>query len=91
MKRFAAAFLSVLFLAVPALAGATTAGAQEGPRLRVHLDQLNPRVITGSTTTLTVAGTVTNTGDRRVTRPQVRLQVGERLATERGLTDVLRG
>ncbi len=91
MKRFAAAFLSVLFLAVPALAGATVAHAEEGARLRVELDALNPRVITGSTTTLTVAGSVTNTGDRKVTRPQVRLQVGERQTTERGIGDVLSG
>ena len=91
MKRFAAAFLSVLFLAVPALAGATVAQAEEGARLRVELNELNPRVITGSTTTLTVAGTVTNTGDRKVTRPQVRLQVGDRQTTERGIGDVLSG
>lgn len=91
MKRFAAAFLSVLFLAVPALAGATVAQAEEGARLRVDLAELNPRVITGSTTTLTVSGTVTNTGDRKVTRPQVRLQVGERQTTSRGINDVLSG
>lgn len=91
MKRFAAAFLSVLFLAVPALTGATTAQAQEGARLRVDLTQLNPRVITGSTTTLTVAGTVTNTGDRAVTRPEVRLQVGDRVTTSRAVNDVLSG
>ncbi|MGW4521294.1 DUF6049 family protein [Amycolatopsis sp. NPDC004378] len=91
MKRFAAAFLSVLFLAVPALAGATVAQAEEGARLRVDLTQLNPRVITSSTTTLTVAGKVTNTGDRKVTRPQVRLQVGDRQTTSRGIGDVLSG
>jgi hypothetical protein len=91
VKRFAAAFLSVLFLAVPALAGATAAHAEEGARLRVALTELAPRVVTGSTTTLTVAGTVTNTGDRKVTRPQVRLQVGERQTTARGIGDVLSG
>ncbi|MEV7092917.1 DUF6049 family protein [Amycolatopsis sp. NPDC051045] len=91
MKRFAAAFLSVLFLAGPALAGASVAQAAEGARLRVDLAQLSPRVITTSTTTLTVAGTVTNTGDRKVTRPQVRLQVGERTTNERGIADVLSG
>ncbi len=91
MKRFAAAFLSILFLAVPALAGASVAQAQEGARLRVDLAELSPRVITTSTTTLTIAGTVTNTGDRRITRPQVRLQVGDRATTERGIGDVLSG
>lgn len=91
MKRFAAAFLSVLFLAVPALTGATVAQAEEGARLRVDLTRLNPRVITTSSTTLTVSGTVTNTGDRKVNRPQVRLQVGERQTTSRGINDVLSG
>lgn len=91
MKRFAAAFLSVLFLAVPALIGATVAQAEEGARLRVDLTQLNPRVITTSSTTLTVAGTVTNTGDRKVNRPQVRLQVGERATSSRAINDVLSG
>ncbi|WP_410562862.1 DUF6049 family protein [Amycolatopsis sp. cmx-4-61] len=91
MKRFAATFLSVLFLAVPALAGASVAQAQEGARLRIDLAGLSPRVITTSTTTLTVTGTVTNTGDRRVAKPQVRLQVGDRATTERGVGDVLSG
>ncbi|MDX3194210.1 DUF6049 family protein [Streptomyces sp. MN03-5084-2B] len=91
MKRFAATFLSVLFLAVPALAGATVAQAQEGARLRVDLAGLSPRVITSSTTTLTVTGTVTNTGDRRIAKPQVRLQVGDRVTTDRGVGDVLSG
>ncbi|MEU0530513.1 DUF6049 family protein [Amycolatopsis tolypomycina] len=92
MKRFAAAFLSVLFLAVPALAGAAAAQAQEGgARLRIDLAELAPRVVTSSTTTLTVTGTVTNTGDRKVTKPQVRLQVGDRATTERGVGDVLSG
>ncbi|GHG43271.1 MULTISPECIES: DUF6049 family protein [Amycolatopsis] len=91
MKRFAAAFLSVLFLAVPALAGASVAQAQEGARLRVDLAGLGPRVITSSTTALTVTGTVTNTGDRRITKPQVRLQVADRATTDRGIGDVLAG
>jgi hypothetical protein len=91
VKRFAATFLSVLFLAVPAFAGATVAQAQEGARLRVDLAGLSPRVITSSTTTLTVTGTVTNTGDRRVAKPQVRLQVADRATTERGVGDVLSG
>ncbi|WP_410637696.1 DUF6049 family protein [Amycolatopsis sp. lyj-346] len=91
MKRFAATFLSVLFLAVPALAGASVAQAQEGARLRIDLAGLSPRVITTSATTLTVTGTVTNTGDRRVAKPQVRLQVGDRATTERGIGDVLSG
>ena len=90
MKRLAAAFLSILFVAVPALLGAT-AQAQEQPRLRVDIAAFSPRVITSSATTLTVAGKITNVGDRRISRAQVRLELGERQTTERQLTDVLAG
>ncbi|MGW4482595.1 DUF6049 family protein [Amycolatopsis sp. NPDC004368] len=95
MKRPAAFFLSLLVFAAAALLGAP-ARAQEpaGPepaRLRLDLAQLNPRVITSSATSLTVSGTVTNIGDRRISRPQVRLQVGDRLAGDRDLKGVLAG
>ncbi len=90
MKRLAAAFLSILFVAVPALLGAT-AQAQEQPRLRVDISGFSPRVVTSSATTLTVAGKITNVGDRRISRAQVRLELGERQTTERQLTDVLAG
>ena len=90
MKRLAAAFLSILFVAVPALLGAT-AQAQEQPRLRVDIAGFSPRVITSSATELTVAGKITNVGDRRISRAQVRLELGERQTTERQVTDVLAG
>ncbi|WIX80739.1 DUF6049 family protein [Amycolatopsis carbonis] len=95
MKRPAAFFLSLLIFAAAALLGAPAqaqdAASPEPPRLRLELDQLNPRVITTSAKTLTVSGTVTNIGDRRISRPQVRLQVGERLAGDRELKGVLAG
>ncbi|QYN24146.1 DUF6049 family protein [Amycolatopsis sp. DSM 110486] len=95
MKRPAAFFLSLLVFAAGALLGAPAqaqdAASPEPPRLRLDLDQLNPRVITTSTTTLTVSGTVTNIGDRRIARPQVRLQVGEHLTGDRELKGVLAG
>ncbi|QRP46080.1 DUF6049 family protein [Amycolatopsis sp. FDAARGOS 1241] len=95
MKRPAAFFLSLLVFAAAALFGAPARAqdepSPEPPRLRLELDQLNPRVITGSAKTLTVSGTVTNIGDRRIARPQVRLQVGERLTSDRELKGVLAG
>ncbi|MEW2507230.1 DUF6049 family protein [Amycolatopsis sp. NPDC047767] len=95
MKRPAAFFLSLLVFAAAALLGAPAqaqdAASPEPPRLRLDLDQLNPRVITTSAKTLTVSGTVTNIGDRRISRPQVRLQVGERLSGDRELKGVLAG
>ncbi|WP_410661287.1 DUF6049 family protein [Amycolatopsis sp. lyj-112] len=90
MKRLAATVLSILFLALPALFGAI-AQAQEQPRLRVDLDQLNPRVVTTTTTSLTITGRVTNIGDRKISKLGVRLQLGSRLATEQQIGDVLAG
>ncbi|MEC3974632.1 DUF6049 family protein [Amycolatopsis sp. H20-H5] len=100
MKRFAAGVLAILFLCVPALSGVAAQvqaqpnplqPAQEPPRLRLDLDQVNPRLIDSNSTTLTVSGKVTNIGDRRISKLQVQLQVGEREATERQFTDALAG
>ncbi|OXM43816.1 DUF6049 family protein [Amycolatopsis alba] len=90
MKRLAATVLSILFLALPALFGAV-AQAQEQPRLRVDLDLLNPRVITTTSTTLTVTGRVTNIGDRPIRKLSLRLQQGTRLQNEQQIGDVLAG
>ncbi|MFC3450344.1 DUF6049 family protein [Amycolatopsis speibonae] len=90
MKRLAATVLSILFLALPALFGAV-AQAQEQPRLRVDLDQLNPRVVTTTSTSLTVTGRVTNIGDRPIRKLSVRLQQGTRLQNEQQIGDVLAG
>lgn len=90
MKRLAATVLSILFLAFTALPVAG-AQAQEQPRLRVDLDQLNPRVITSTSASLTVTGRVTNIGDRRISKLGVRLQLGTRLQSEQQIGDVLAG
>ncbi|MBB4687262.1 DUF6049 family protein [Amycolatopsis jiangsuensis] len=95
MKRPAAFLLSLLVLAAAALFG-TPAGAQEepstqSPRLRIDLGRLSPRLITGSSTQLQVSGTVTNIGDRRIDRPQVRLQVGDRVGGTRAMSGILNG
>ncbi|EMD28042.1 DUF6049 family protein [Amycolatopsis azurea] len=90
MKRLAATVLSILFLALPALFGAV-AQAQDQPRLRVDLDQLNPRVVTTTSTSITVTGRVTNVGDRPISKLSVRLQLGARLQSEQQIGDVLAG
>ncbi|RSM82291.1 glycoprotein [Amycolatopsis sp. WAC 01375] len=90
MKRLAATVLSILFLAFSALP-VTVAQAQEQPRLRVDLDELNPRVVSTTSTSLTVTGRVTNVGDRKISKLGVRLQLGTRLQTEQQIGDVLAG
>ncbi|RSM66372.1 glycoprotein [Amycolatopsis sp. WAC 01376] len=90
MKRLAATVLSILFLVFSALPVAV-AQAQEQPRLRVDLDELNPRVVSTTSTSLTVTGRVTNVGDRKISKLGVRLQLGTRLQTEQQIGDVLAG
>ncbi|MFI5558936.1 DUF6049 family protein [Amycolatopsis japonica] len=90
MKRLAATVLSILFLAMAA-SPLAVAQAQEQPRLRVDLDQLNPRVISTTSASLTVTGRVTNIGDRRISKLGVRLQLGTRLQSEQQIGDVLAG
>ncbi|MFE0019935.1 DUF6049 family protein [Amycolatopsis sp. NPDC059021] len=93
MKRFAAFVLVVPLLALSALFGGTAQAQveQEPPRLRLDITQLNPRVITTSSTTLTISGSITNIGDRRISTPKVRLEVGERLTSAKQFADRLAG
>ncbi|MFD9889614.1 DUF6049 family protein [Amycolatopsis sp. NPDC059027] len=93
MKRFAAFVLVVPLLAFSALFGGTAQAQveQEPPRLRLDITQLNPRVITTSSTTLTISGSITNIGDRRISTPKVRLEVGDRLTSSKQLADRLAG
>lgn len=90
MKRFAAiglvAFLLAIF--VPVTASAQTDAPS---RLRLQISQLNPRVITTNSVTLNVTGTVTNVGDRRISDLQVRLELGERLTSERQIRTAMSG
>ncbi|MFD2471431.1 DUF6049 family protein [Amycolatopsis silviterrae] len=95
MKRPAAFLLSLLIVAATALFG-VPASAQENPspepaRLRLDLGQLSPRVVTSSDQAITVTGTVTNTGSRRIVKPMARLQIGERLSSPRAMDSVLAG
>ena len=91
MKRFAAVVLAA-FLAV--LAAPLTGAAEpvsDTPRLRLDVTQMNPRVLTSTSTTLTITGTVANIGDRRITDLQSRLELGEKLSGERQIRTAMTG
>ncbi|MBM7771020.1 hypothetical protein JOD54_001224 [Actinokineospora baliensis] len=79
--------------AVCAVLGAPLTGhpaaAEAATRLRVDLDQLVPRVVESTTQAVTISGRITNSGDRRVDKIEVRLQRGEALDTEAGLRAAL--
>ncbi|GLY67515.1 DUF6049 family protein [Amycolatopsis taiwanensis] len=90
MKRFAAVVLGVLF-AVLSTPLAIAQPGPDGPRLTLDITELTPRVITPSSTTLTVAGTVTNTGDRRISDLRARLELGAKQTNERQLRAVMTG
>ncbi len=85
-------------LAGAALAAAPGHGAEVPPPdaasgpLRLDLDQVAPRVVTASGPgTLTVTGTLTNTGDTPVEDLEVRVQRGNPVSTEGALRDALDG
>ena len=93
MKRLAAIGLAGLFLVGQGLLGAPAMAQQspEPPRLRLEVSQLNPRYVTSTSTTLNIPGKITNIGDRRITKLVVRPELGDRLTTERQLTDTIAG
>ncbi|SFA80904.1 hypothetical protein SAMN05216266_101565 [Amycolatopsis marina] len=84
--------LVLLFLAASGLVGGT-ATAQPLPdtpnRLRLDINQFSPRVLDTDSETLTVSGTVTNVGDRRISDLTARLQLGARQDAEREIADSL--
>jgi hypothetical protein len=62
-----------------------------GP-LRLDLTQLAPRVVTSTgPSTLTLSGTLTNTGDQPIDNLVIRVQRGAALQTEGGVRDALDG
>ncbi|MFC0115701.1 DUF6049 family protein [Kibdelosporangium aridum] len=61
---------------------ARTQPANTPSRLKLDIDQLDPRVIRSDTPTVTIKGRVTNVGDRRIDQVEVRLQRGEALTDE---------
>jgi hypothetical protein len=68
---------------------AAASSAAEPDRLRLDISSMAPRLVTPHDHTLTISGTVTNVGDRRISDIVARLQVGQRQATEGDLKDTL--
>ncbi|KAA9166690.1 hypothetical protein FPZ12_000240 [Amycolatopsis acidicola] len=91
MKRFAAAALVVLFTLLTAPFASAAQPVTDTPRLRLDVSQMNPRVVTSTSTTLTITGTVTNIGDRRISDLQVKLDLGEKQSSERQLRTAMSG
>ncbi|HZG90451.1 MAG TPA: DUF6049 family protein, partial [Pseudonocardia sp.] len=100
MKSVAALVAITLLLLVGPLTGVALAGGPadrvvprpEGGPLRLDLTRIGPRLITADgPDTLTVVGTLTNTGDRPVDDLVVRVQRGDPLDTEGRLRDALDG
>jgi hypothetical protein len=91
VKRLAGTTLAILFLGLflsfgPGVAAASSQNDGETPsRLRLDIAQMNPRWVTGTSSTLNITGTVTNTGDRKVSDIAARIQLGERQTTDRQL------
>ncbi|MFL6123272.1 DUF6049 family protein [Actinophytocola sp.] len=56
--------------------------------MRLQVDELTPRIVTADTPTITIRGTVTNTGDRRLDQVRVRLQRGNAVSSDRELRDL---
>ena len=74
-----------------AAAAAEARPADPNARIRLDVTGLTPRTVTAETPgTVSVSGTITNTGDRRIDQVQVRLQRGDALASEDKLRSVLR-
>ncbi|MFI6777185.1 DUF6049 family protein [Nocardia sp. NPDC050412] len=98
--RIIAAVLTILgsapavpvLLAQPAAAQPTTPNSSSSPKfLKLTLDSVNPAAVTTtSDPTLTVAGTVTNIGDRVVQDISVRIQRAAAVSTPSALRSTLR-
>jgi hypothetical protein len=93
VKRLAATVTVGLFLVLQGFFGAPAMAqsAPDTPRLRLEVSQLTPRYVSTSSTSLTITGTITNIGDRRIAKPMVRLELGDKLNTERQFTDAMAG
>lgn len=77
----------------PAAASPVDAGdaAIDAAPNRVHLQvsELTPRVVTAETRDLVLRGRITNTSDRKISRIEIRLQLGERLHSPRAVQSAL--
>jgi hypothetical protein len=84
----AAVPLLLLAPAIPATAGpaaAAPASADATAPVQVSVDQFEPRSVT-PTSTITISGTLTNTGDETITKLALRLQRGQLLTSRDELT-----
>ncbi|NKQ53277.1 hypothetical protein HFP15_10320 [Amycolatopsis sp. K13G38] len=91
MKRFAAVVLAAFLVVLTAPFTSAAEQAADSPRLRLSVTQMNPRVINGNSTTLNITGTVTNIGDRRISELQARLELGDRMSSERQIRTAMSG
>ena len=87
MKRlFAALGVAAFLLGTTPLAhaqrGSGDAGADVPKHGRLDLDAITPRVVTADTTSIRVTGRLTNISDRKVSRIEARLQVGQALSSD---------
>src|SRR5699024_2950707 len=62
------------------LGGMVSQPANDRHRLRLDVDELSPRVVQSEDDTLTISGSITNTGDRRIDDLEGRVELGNRLA-----------
>lgn len=96
-RGLAALAMAVLFLAGHALTGGAVGQAHaqrahtQPERLRLDIGKISPRTVSEDTPTLTVTGTLTNVGDRRITRIDARIELGTRLGTTEQAHRALRG
>jgi hypothetical protein len=93
LSRILAAAALVTLIAVPALVPRAAAGEPGSrPFLQLHIDHVTPDVVTTtSEPTVTVAGTVTNVGDRAVRDVMVRLEHAPAVVASAGLRTNLSG
>lgn len=92
MKRFAAVVsVAILIVLLAPLSAAAQSITDTSSRLRLDVTQMNPRTLSSTSNTLNITGTVTNTGDRRISGLQVRLELGDKLGTERQVRSAMSG
>ncbi|MDQ2583051.1 DUF6049 family protein [Saccharothrix yanglingensis] len=65
-------------------------GEQAQQLLRLDVEDMIPRVVTGATDSVTISGKVVNVGDRRIDDIELRLERGEPLTSEEDVRKALR-
>nr|MDQ3576416.1 hypothetical protein [Actinomycetota bacterium] len=88
-KRAVLAVLTAVLTVFCVPTSPASAAQQPTNRVRIDLVELVPRVVDASATSITISGKVTNTGDRKLERLEVRLQRGEVLDSEQELREAL--